>query len=171
MRLKIVLFPVFVAVTVYVAIHFFPRGARRPENADPIVELTADTGAAIAAAPAVEYASTDWPQWRGSQGGGIAIEQAVPTSWSETENIAWRVDVPGRGHSSPILVGNLVVLATAIEGQEKQLVLAFDRGTGDKKWETQIHQGGFMPTEECTLRVRSPTELWPVMEPTSTSRF
>ena len=55
----------------------------------------------------------------------------------------WKVDVPGRGHSSPVVVGDLVVLTTADDENESQSVLAFDRGTGKPRWRAQVHSGGF----------------------------
>jgi outer membrane protein assembly factor BamB len=87
--------------------------------------------------------ATDWPAWRGPSGDGIALDQALPTAWDESTNILWRSDVPGRGHSSPIVVGDSVVLTTALEQQEQQLVLAVDRVSGQEQWRTVIHHGGF----------------------------
>src|SRR3569623_116045 len=64
-------------------------------------------------------ADADWPWWRGPSRNGIAPEAAhPPVRWSETENIVWQTPVPGRGHSSPIVVGGRVYLATAdVAGQ------------------------------------------------------
>src|SRR5262245_58132305 len=76
----------------------------------------------------------DWPWWRGPSRNGIAAEQGdVPTKWSKTENIVWKTPVSGRGHSSPIVVGKLVVLATADEPAQVQSVLAIDRASGEQK--------------------------------------
>jgi outer membrane protein assembly factor BamB len=43
-----------------------------------------------------------WPQWRGPFSNGMARGDA-PTTWSDTSNIKWKVDIPGRGHSTPII--------------------------------------------------------------------
>ena len=75
-------------------------------------------------------AKTDWPWWRGPNRNGVASDDAVPTKMSETENLSWKVPVPGRGHSSPIVVGNRVFLTTADEQKKVHSVLAFDRATG-----------------------------------------
>ena len=56
--------------------------------------------------------SADWPQWRGPQGTGISAERDLPVTWSATENVAWRADLGGVGVSSPIVVGNLVVVTS-----------------------------------------------------------
>jgi len=85
-------------------------------------------------------ATQDWPQWRGPQGNGIADARATPPlSWGESENVRWKVPVPGRGLSSPTIVGGLVLLTSATE--TSRLVLAYDRMTGQKRWQTVVHEG------------------------------
>ncbi|MDT7542221.1 MAG: hypothetical protein QOE33_2125 [Acidobacteriota bacterium] len=58
----------------------------------------------------------NWAQWRGPEGAGISSETGVPTEWSATKNVRWKTQIPGRGHSSPIIWGKRVFLTTAIEG-------------------------------------------------------
>lgn len=89
-------------------------------------------------------ADRDWPWWRGPSRNGIAAQQgAVPTKWSKTDNVVWKIPIAGRGHGSPIVVGKLVVLATADEPAQIQSVLAFDRTSGEQKWKVDLSQGGF----------------------------
>jgi outer membrane protein assembly factor BamB len=65
-------------------------------------------------------AERDWPWWRGPYRNGIAEGTATaPTKWSSTENVVWKSPVPGRGHSSPIVVGDKVFLETADEASRK----------------------------------------------------
>ena len=91
----------------------------------------------IAAAPA------DWPWWRGPNRNGIAAaDQKPPLSWSETENVVWKSRVPGKGHGSPIVVGEQVYLQTAEKDRDVQSVLCFDRATGKLVWQTDVHTGG-----------------------------
>jgi outer membrane protein assembly factor BamB len=91
--------------------------------------------------------SGDWPWWRGPGHNGIAeTGQSVPTQWSDSENVIWKVKVPGRGHSSPTVVGNRIFLATANEQQQIQGVVAFDRKTGKVLWQTAVSRGGFPKT-------------------------
>lgn len=86
----------------------------------------------------------DWAQWRGPNHNSIAERgQSVPTSWSATQNVAWKASVPGRGHSSPIVVGDLIILTSADEQGQQQGVFGFDRQTGKQQWGTVISQGGF----------------------------
>ncbi|MFK7820389.1 MAG: PQQ-binding-like beta-propeller repeat protein [Planctomycetaceae bacterium] len=148
MRLKTLLPLLAIAVVVLAALTIFSRRPTPPLNAKPVVEVNTTDATGIANVADLKFAETDWPQWRGANISGVAARQAVPTTWSDQENIAWRSDVPGRGHASPILIGGLVVLATALEESEEQLVLAFDRKTGEEKWRTQIHKGKFPATKE-----------------------
>ncbi len=57
----------------------------------------------------------DWPQFRGPTGDGLAPRAHPPIHWSPTQNLAWKVSVPGRGRSSPVLLGERVWLTTAME--------------------------------------------------------
>ena len=61
--------------------------------------------------PAVEG---DWPQWRGPLATGVAPAGAPPLRWSETENVRWKIEIPGHGQASPIVWGNHVFVLTAI---------------------------------------------------------
>lgn len=58
--------------------------------------------------------AADWPQWRGPEGQGHSSAKNLPFSWSETENIAWRATIPGKGWSSPVISGDHIWLTTAI---------------------------------------------------------
>ena len=89
--------------------------------------------------------SRDWPWWRGPQRNGIAsADQKPPLHWSDTENIVWKTLVPGRGHSSPTVVGNKVFILTAEHEDNVQSVLCFERETGEKLWQTPVHHGEFI---------------------------
>jgi len=92
----------------------------------------------------VKFAATDWPWWRGPGRDGIAAaDQTPPLTWSETENVLWKSPVPGRGHGSATVVGDQIFLATAEHDREVQSVLCYDRNTGKRLWQTEIHQGHF----------------------------
>ena len=88
----------------------------------------------------------DWPWWRGPLRNAKAMKgEKPPIKWSENENIKWKSKVSGRGHASPIVVGNSVVLATGDSNTEVQSVISYDKATGKKIWETTVHKGGFSP--------------------------
>jgi outer membrane protein assembly factor BamB len=55
----------------------------------------------------------DWPYWRGPAADGMAVGDA-PLNWSNTQNVAWKTDIPGLGNSSPVLWGDQIFLTTAI---------------------------------------------------------
>ena len=55
----------------------------------------------------------DWPQFRGSRGDGIAQASGLPLTWADDKNIAWQAEIPGRGWSSPIVLGNRIWLTTS----------------------------------------------------------
>ncbi len=97
--------------------------------------------------PAVKtptFPATDWPWWRGPNRDGVAHpDQSPPTTWNAKQNVVWKAPVPGRGHSSPIVVGECVYLTTADEKAQVQTVLCYDRETGELNWKTDVHQGGF----------------------------
>ncbi len=89
-------------------------------------------------------AEEDWPWWRGPSRNGIAPASASPpTTFSATENVVWKTPVPGRGHSSPTIVGNRIFLTTADDAQQSQSVVAFDKESGKQLWITEISRGGF----------------------------
>ena len=54
-----------------------------------------------------------WPQWRGPLNSGIA-KGSAPVTWSDSKNIAWKVTIPGRGHSTPVIWGDKMFLTTAV---------------------------------------------------------
>lgn len=76
--------------------------------------------------------SAQWPQFRGPEGQGHSRESGLPVEWSETRNVAWKVPVPGRGWSSPVVGGGRIWLTTSVaEGRSASLrLLSFDAETG-----------------------------------------
>jgi len=102
------------------------------------------TSLSLAEAPDPQH---DWSQWRGPNRNGIAAAgQTPPVDFSATKNVVWKTEVPGRGHSSPIIVGDRIFLTTADEQRQIQGAICFDRKTGKQLWITPLHNGGF-PTE------------------------
>lgn len=65
-------------------------------------------------APADVRADENWPQWRGPLGTGAAPKSDPPITWSESKNIRWKVALPGKGHSTPVIWGDRIFLTTAI---------------------------------------------------------
>ncbi|MEM0970166.1 MAG: PQQ-binding-like beta-propeller repeat protein, partial [Verrucomicrobiota bacterium] len=72
----------------------------------------------------------------------IAAEgQSPPTSWGDGENVLWKASIPGRGHSTPIVVGDQVLLTTCEESSATQSVLSYDRATGAPRWKKDLFSG------------------------------
>ena len=88
-------------------------------------------------------AGADWLRFRGPDGTGVAPDENLPVEWSEENNVAWKVELPGRGISGPIVIGDRVVL-TSCSGyrQDRLHVVCFDVRTGRKRWERQFWATG-----------------------------
>src|SRR5262245_15063173 len=80
--------------------------------------------------PLAKPAPGDWPWWRGPTLDNNSPDATAPTTWKESD-IAWKKAIPGLGHSTPIVVGNKVILTTADEEAGTQSALALDRSTGE----------------------------------------
>ena len=88
----------------------------------------------------------DWPQFRGPGGRGFSAEKDLPVEWSREKGLAWTAPLPGRGLSSPVVIGDRVYL-TANSGpdQERLHVLCIDAATGRLRWERELRATG--PTQ------------------------
>lgn len=85
----------------------------------------------------------DWRQFRGTESNGLGDDTLPPTKWSATENIAWKAVLPGRGLSSPIIVGNRVYVTCSSGFRQDRLhVLCFSTSDGSKIWERQFSATG-----------------------------
>lgn len=111
----------------------------------------------------------NWGHWRGPRGNGAAVNASPPTEWSKTRNVKWKVELPGRENSSPVVWENQVFVSTAaptdgkIAGGLPALefkVLCFDRNDGKLLWQQTAtvaapHEGthptnGFASASPCT---------------------
>jgi outer membrane protein assembly factor BamB len=114
-------------------------------------------GCALFSASLVARAD-DWPQFRGPTGDGVATAANPPLTWSPTQNVAWKVAVPGRARSSPVILGDRLWLTTAlatnvrtfVEGPSQMQqaeravlgVVCLDRSTG-----RQIYHADVLPLD------------------------
>ena len=124
--------------------------------------------------------NANWPMFRGLTAGAVEDDPMLPESWSATENVAWKVDVPGLGWSSPVVWGDYVFVTSAIsagkeappapgldlsDGQtyalgnykdpsstveRRWMLYAYDFKTGKLRWERQLHRG--VPLEAKHLK-------------------
>src|SRR6056297_1641502 len=109
----------------------------------PVDEVSPATSKVSFSERDLSHLDDQWPAWRGPNQSGVVTDQKIPVTWNETEHIKWRVPVPGRGHSSPVVVNDRIYLATALNESEQQQVLAYDVKNGQLLWQQTIHEKGF----------------------------
>lgn len=131
------------ALFVIVLLGCGPSSGQQPVTRPVTAAAENEKEQGLAEFPALS-AETDWPWWRGPSRNGIAAASASPPiEFGEQENVVWKTAIPGRGHSSPTIVGNRIFLTTADDAQQTQSVLALDRSTGKQLWRQEISRGGF----------------------------
>ena len=87
----------------------------------------------------------EWPAWRGPSGNGSIAAGELPTKWT-ADSVAWKVELPGKGSSSPIVIDGKIFVTSPMEGEDA--VLAFDL-TGKPLW--QVKLGPENPPKHRTL--------------------
>jgi outer membrane protein assembly factor BamB len=75
-------------------------------------------------------ATADWPQFRGPTGQGHANVASLPIKWSETENIRWKITIPGKGWSSPVIAGDQIWLTSALDEGRVMRAICVNRTVG-----------------------------------------
>jgi len=80
----------------------------------------------------------NWPGWRGPRGDGTSLEKNVPIRWSGTQNVVWKVPIPGKGHASPIVWGRHIFVVTAIKEKKQRILLCLDRKDGKILWQRVV---------------------------------
>ena len=99
-----------------------------------------------------------WAQWRGPYGTGVSQHADPPMEWSETKNIRWKVEIPGRGNASPVVWNDRIFLTTAVpagvegpaqheprgglrpRGMHRFVVLSINRSDGKILWERTVRE-------------------------------
>lgn len=118
---------------------------------------TAETNSDAADFPKIDW-QNDWPWWRGPMRNGHTVDgTALPTQFGEQQRVLWKAPVPGRGHASPIIVGDAVYLSTADDQQQSQSIVAYERTTGKQLWKREINRGGFPEKNHPKNTAASPT--------------
>jgi outer membrane protein assembly factor BamB len=87
----------------------------------------------------VAAASADnWPMWRGPTADGVTKETDLPLKWSATENVRWKVKLPDRGNSTPVIWGNRIFLTQAIEKKHLRTLMCLDRKDASVLWQRDV---------------------------------
>jgi outer membrane protein assembly factor BamB len=115
----------------------------------PLVAAGALTFSAVAIVRAAD-SERYWAQWRGPHATGASKVATPPLEWSETKNIRWKKEIPGRGSGSPVIWGDRIFLLTAVPtdpaaaapvprggkpGAHRYTVMALQRKTGNVVWQ------------------------------------
>jgi len=64
---------------------------------------------------ATAFAADEWPDFRGADGQGHSDAKGLPVAWSDSQNVSWKITVPGKGWSSPVISGDEIWMTTAVE--------------------------------------------------------
>ena len=103
------------------------------------------------ATPAAQ--AENWPQWRGAKLDGISNEKNLPTKWSKTENVAWRLPLPGQAGATPVVWNDRIFL-TSVDGADLVLLAV---GTDGKQLWRQVVGTGNRPVRNDEGNYASPS--------------
>ncbi len=115
--------------------------------------------AAVRAGAAGPPAQPEWPQFRGPEGQGHANACDLPLSWSDKENIAWKVELPGQGWSSPVITGKHIWLTTAIHDKPSLRALCIERAAGKIVQDVEVFAPKSLPQRHPKNGFATPTPI------------
>ena len=85
--------------------------------------------------------NADWSNWRGPNMDGSSDAKNIPTKFSQSENIRWSIDMPGKAASTPIISNGKVFITTTDKSKEELLAVAYDLKSGKKLWSEVVGKG------------------------------
>ena len=83
----------------------------------------------------VAKATADWGNWRGPNHDGISMARNLPDTWSETENVLWKLALPAAGSSTPAIMGDKILLTVEVEGSVQLLCIST---SGKEIWRRKV---------------------------------
>lgn len=92
--------------------------------------------------------AANWPSWRGPTGQGATTETGLPTKWSATENVKWKIPLPDEGNSTPAVWGDKIFVTQATDGGKNRGIICFSRKDGTKFWEKYVRYEEKEPTHK-----------------------
>ena len=122
-----------------------------------LIAVLATSSLALLHAASDDTAEKYWPQWRGPYATGVSKTADPPIEWSETKNIRWKIELPGRGSGTPVIWGERVFVLTAVPAVDngdksheprgggakvphRFVVMALDRKSGRTLWERTAYE-------------------------------
>lgn len=95
--------------------------------------------AALALLPSYGLATNNWPSWRGDNAAsGITTQAKLPLEWAADKNVAWRIDLPDRSNSTPVIWGDRIFVAQAIEKENFRGLMCFSKKDGKLLWKKGV---------------------------------
>lgn len=105
----------------------------------------------------IAFIAADWPQFRGESSSSVAADSKLPTDWTDSKHVAWKVELTGRGASSPIVVKDRVFVTASSGFRHDRLhVLCFDADSGKQLWERSFWATGRTSTHS-SISCAAPT--------------
>ena len=83
----------------------------------------------------------DWPHWRGPNYDGSTEATGLPIAFDKEKNVKWRVDMPGIGAGTPIVLGDRVFVTSIDDEKDKLVAMCLDRKTGKTLWRHEAGSG------------------------------
>lgn len=80
----------------------------------------------------------NWPSWRGPNGDGTSVETNLPIRWDSVANVVWKILVPGKGYSSPIVWKDKLFITTALLESHEKVLLCYDCKSGKLLWQKTV---------------------------------
>ncbi|MGQ8338975.1 outer membrane protein assembly factor BamB family protein [Sunxiuqinia sp. A32] len=85
----------------------------------------------------------NWPGWRGPNGDGTSLETNLPVEWDTISNVLWKSEIPGVGHSSPIIWEDKLFTLTAFPATKEKVLLCYDSENGNLLWQKVVLKGAW----------------------------
>jgi outer membrane protein assembly factor BamB len=96
----------------------------------------------VASLTTVTLFADNWPQWRGPELNGVSRERGLTTTWTQTENVAWKLEMPSRSGATPIVWNDTIFLNVALHPSQGELELwSVDRNSGAVAWKRPVGGG------------------------------
>ena len=96
---------------------------------------------------ATAVTADNWPGWRGPNGDGKSAEKNLPTTWSDQQNVKWKIALPEKSHAAPVVWGKRIFLAQQLDAKGHNRALwCLDRADGKRLWEQVVPYDPVEPT-------------------------